>query len=87
LGCADRILDGMLAKWGTVFEEINADTQVLPYQTTNYFDELPNEFSREFLAEFLKRKGLRTPINMVIYRWKRKGWIICNGKSMIRKNN
>ena len=85
LGCAVRILDGMLAKWGTVFEEINADTQIQPYQTTNYFDELPNEFSRDFLAEFLKRKGLRTPINMVIYRWKHKGWIICNGKSMIRK--
>ena len=85
LGCADRILDGMLAKWGTVFEEINADTQIQPYQTTNYFDELPNEFSRDFLVEFLKRKGLRTPINMVIYRWKHKGWIICNGKSMIRK--
>ena len=87
LACADRILDSMLAKWGNTFEEINDDAQVIPYQTTNYFDELPDEFSRVFLEEFLKRKNLRTPVKMVVYRWKSRGWIECEGKSIIRKIN
>lgn len=85
LACADRILASMLAKWGHVFEEINADAETEPYQTTNYFDELPSEFSRDFLTEFLKRKGLRTPTKVVVYRWKHRGWIKCEGEKIIRK--
>lgn len=85
LACADRILDAMLAKWGNAFEEIMDDTEAQPYQTTNYFDELPNEFTRTFLEEFLKRKNLRTPMKMVVYRWKRKGWIESEGKNILRK--
>lgn len=85
LACADRILSSMLAKWGQTFEEINADAETEPYRTTNYFDELPSEFSRQFLAEFLKRKGLRTPTKMVVYRWKNRGWIKCNGDTILKK--
>lgn len=87
LSCADRILHSMLGKWGDIFDDINAEQQVKPYHTCNYFDELPQEFSRQFLQQFLQRKNIRTPLKNVVCNWKRKGWIICNGKSMIRKNN
>ena len=85
LSCADRILQSMLGKWGDIFDDINAEQQVKPYHTCNYFDELPQEFSRQFLQQFLQRKNIRTPLKNVVCNWKRKGWIICNGKSMIRK--
>lgn len=75
LACADRILHNMLGKWGAIYDEINADFESHPYKTCNYFDELPQEFSRKFLEEFLTRKGVRTPLKNVICNWKRKGWI------------
>lgn len=75
LACADRILQNMLGKWGHVFEEINAESELVPYKTNNWFDELPQQFSRDFLAEYLKRNDLKTPVKNFICNWTRKGWI------------
>lgn len=75
LACADRILQNMLQRWGNAYEEINADGDVEPYHTTDYFRELPQEFSRDFLKDFLKQKGLKTPVRNIICNWRRMGWI------------
>lgn len=85
LACADRILHNMLGKWGAIYDEINADFESHPYKTCNYFDELPQEFSRKFLEEFLTRKGVRTPLKNVICNWKRKGWIEKLATGSLRK--
>lgn len=75
LACADRILQNMLQRWGNAYEEINADGDVEPYHTTDYFQELPLEFSRDFLKDFLQQKGLKTPVRNIICNWRRMGWI------------
>lgn len=85
LACADRILQAMLGKWGTIYDEINADQQSKPYTACNYFDELPQEFSRQFLEQFLQRKGVKTPLKNVVCNWKRKGMIQKMPDGQIRK--
>ena len=76
LACADRILHAMLGKWGSAFDDIHAEQQPKPYTACNYFDELPREFSRQFLDQFLQRKGIKTPLKNVVCNWKRKGLIV-----------
>ena len=75
LSCADRILNNMLQRWGKSFEDISAEGDGEPYHTIDYFSELPMEFSRKFLEEFLKQKGLRTPVRNIICNWRRWGWV------------
>lgn len=75
LSCADRILNNMLQRWGKSFEDISAEGDGEPYHTIDYFSELPVEFSRKFLEEFLKQKGLRTPVRNIICNWRRWGWV------------
>lgn len=75
LSCADRILNNMLQRWGKTFEDISAEGDGEPYHTIDYFSELPMEFSRKFLEEFLKQKGLRTPVRNIICNWRRWGWV------------
>lgn len=85
LACADRILQAMLGKWGAAFDDINAEQQQEPYHTFNYFDELPQEFSRQFLEKFLQGKGVKTPLKNVVCNWKRKGMIQKMPDGQIRK--
>ncbi len=85
LACADRILQAMLGKWGSIFDDINAEQQPKPYKTCNYFDELPQEFSRQFLDQFLQRKGIKTPLKNVVCNWNRKGMIVKMPDGQIRK--
>ena len=53
LACADRILQNMLQRWGKAFEQISAEGEGEPYHTVDYFSELPQEFSYQFLEEIL----------------------------------
>lgn len=85
LACADRILGNMLKRWGSEFEEINADTQSKPYHVVDIFEELPQEFSRIYLEEFLRRKGIITPVKNMVYKWRKKGLIVKIDGGILRK--
>ncbi len=85
LACADRILYNMLKRWGNEYEEINADTLSKPYRFINIFDELPQEFSRVYLEELLRRKGVLTPVKNLVYKWHKKGLIVKLEGGILRK--
>lgn len=75
LACADHILRNMLQRWGKAFEQISAEGEGEPYHTVDYFSELPQEFSYQFLEEFLTQKGLKTPARNMVCNWRRWGWL------------
>ena len=85
LACADRILQNMLQRWGKAFEQISAEGEGEPYHTVDYFSELPQEFSYQFLEEFLKQKELKTPARNMVCNWRRWGWLEKPAKGEDRK--
>ena len=85
LACADRILQNMLQRWGKAFKQISAEGEGEPYHTVDYFSELPQEFSYQFLEEFLKQKGLKTPARNMVCNWRRWGWLEKPAKGEDRK--
>ena len=85
LACADRILQNMLQRWGKAFEQISAEGEGEPYHTVDYFSELPQEFSYQFLEEFLTQKGLKTPARNMVCNWRRWGWLEKPAKGEDRK--
>ena len=74
-----------LQRWGKTFEQISAEGEGEPYHTVDYFSELPQEFSYQFLEEFLKQKGLKTPARNMVCNWRRWGWLEKPAKGEDRK--
>ena len=85
LSMADYILRGMTDKWGTAYEEINADHQPSTYRPSQLYDNLPLEFTRDLLKVALERLGQTSPVKNVISRWLKKGWIEKMDKNQFRK--
>ena len=75
----------MLQRWGKAFEQISAEGEGEPYHTVDYFSELPQEFSYQFLEEFLKQKELKTPARNMVCNWRRWGWLDKPAKGEDRK--
>lgn len=85
LSMADYILKQMTDKWGTTYEQINADHQASTYHTSQLYENLPTEFTRDLLKVTLERLGQLSPVKNVIYRWQKMGWISKLGKDQFQK--
>lgn len=70
---------------GQGFRAISAEGEGEPYHTVDYFSELPQEFSYQFLEEFLKQKELKTPARNMVCNWRRWGWLEKPAKGEDRK--
>ena len=70
---AEYILQGMLDRWGTRFEELNSkrDMQNRPNSKPSLFDQLSETFNRSQLRAVLEQQGMTTPERVFICQWKR----------------
>ena len=70
---ADYILDGMLARWGKRFEELNTkrENENRPGPKIILFDQLSETFSRSQLRALLEQEGKSTPERVFICQWKK----------------
>ena len=70
---ADYILQGMMDRWGTRFEELNSkrDMQNRPNSKPSLFDQLSETFNRSQLRAVLEQQGMTTPERVFICQWKR----------------
>lgn len=68
-----------------MYEQINADHQASSYHTSQLYENLPTEFTRDLLKVTLERLGQLSPVKNVIYRWQKMGWIIKLGKDQYQK--
>lgn len=85
LSMADYILRGMTDKWGTAYEEIDADLQPSTYRPSQLYDNLPTMFTRDLLKVALERLGQTSPVKNVVSRWQKKGWIKKMTKDQFQK--
>ena len=70
---ADYILDGMMARWGKRFEELNTkrENENKPGPKTVLYDQLTDTFSREQLCALIEQQGKATPAKVFISQWKK----------------
>ena len=70
---AEYILDGMLARWGVQFENLNAKRELENKQEDKpvLFDQLTEVFTREQLKLQIEKQGLTTPYRVFLCQWKR----------------
>ncbi len=70
---AEYILQGMMDRWGTRFEELNSkrDMQNRPNSKPSLFDQLSETFNRAQLRAVLEQQGMTTPERVFICQWKR----------------
>ena len=70
---ADYILDGMLARWGKRFEELNVkrDRENKPGPKTVLFDLLTETFNRDQLRAMIEQQGMTTPVKVFVCQWKK----------------
>lgn len=70
---AEYILQGMMDRWGTRFEELNSkrDMQNRPNSKPSLFDQLSETFNRSQLRAVLEQQGMTTPERVFICQWKR----------------
>lgn len=68
---AQYILDGLMARWGKRFEDMQrkADTDEGPKATL--YDQLPKQFTRDQLRELIVKLDLSTPARIFLSKWKR----------------
>lgn len=76
LFCAQYILDSMLRRWGSLFEELsNKRLQGESQVHKPVFDQLSHTFTRDQLQELTKRLEMKTPVRILLSKWKGKGLI------------
>ena len=70
---ADYILDGMLARWGKRFEELNVkrDRENKPGPKPVLFDLLTETFNRDQLRAMIEQQGMTTPVKVFVCQWKK----------------
>ena len=70
---ADYILDGMMARWGTRFEELNTkrDRENKPGPKAVLFEQLSETFNRAQLRSLIEQQGKTTPDKVFICQWKK----------------
>lgn len=66
---ADYILNGMLQKWGGIYDELVSKRTNVTRQTTSIFDQLPKEFTRDQLHELVVKLNLSTPVRVFLSKW------------------
>ena len=86
---AEYILDGMLARWGKTFEELNAKREngLKTGPAVSIFDQLTDTFTREQLNLLIEKTGKTTPDKIFICRWKKLHVIEIIDKNTFRKLN
>lgn len=76
LYAADLILENMLKKWGSRYEEqLIKRHENLPLTRSNLYDSLTEQFTRDQLKETIKRLQLTTPDAVFISKWNKLGLI------------
>jgi len=85
---AQYILDGLIARWGKRFEDMQRKTETDDGPKVPLYDQLPKEFSRDQLRELIVKLDLSTPARVFISKWKRAKLIYQPDKKvdMFRKN-
>ncbi len=70
---ADYILDGMMTRWGTRFEELNTkrDRENKPGPKAVLFEQLSETFNRAQLRSLIEQQGKTTPDKVFICQWKK----------------
>lgn len=68
---AQYILDGLIARWGKRFEDMQRKTETDDGPKVPLYDQLPKEFSRDQLRELIVKLDLSTPARVFISKWKR----------------
>jgi len=68
---ADYILEGLMAKWGKQYEQLQKGSESEEGNRVPLFDQLPESFSRDQLRELIVKLDLSTPERVFIHKWKR----------------
>ncbi len=68
---ATYILDGLLARWGRQYEQMNKIDDTDEGGKVSLYDQLPAQFSRDQLRELIVKLDLSTPARVFISKWKR----------------
>ena len=68
---AQYILDGLMARWGKRFEEMQKNDNADDPNKVPLYDQLPREFSRDQLRELIVKLDLSTPARVFLSKWKR----------------
>ena len=84
---ADYILDGMMARWGKRFEELNTkrEQENKPGPKTVLFDQLSETFNRSQLRALIEQQGKTTPEKVFLCQWKKLRVIEAIDKDTFRK--
>lgn len=84
---AEYILQGMLERWGSKFEELNNKREqgLKTGPAVSIFDQLTDEFTREQLNQLIEKSGKSTPDKIFICRWKKLKVIEVVDKNTFRK--
>lgn len=59
-------------------------TQIVRHNSSLY-DELPEEFDKTDMMTRCQRLGIYSPINTIVFRWKKEGWVQKTGKDKWKK--
>lgn len=68
---AQYTLDGLMARWGKRFEEMQRKNEPDENTKVPLYDQLPQQFSRDQLRELIAKLDLSTPARVFISKWKR----------------
>lgn len=68
---AQYILDGLMAKWGRLYEKLHKHDKDDGVGRLTLYDQLPEQFSRDQLCEYLVKLDLTTEARIFICKWKK----------------
>ncbi len=68
---AQYILDGLMAKWGKQYEQLQRGDCEDEGSRVTLYDQLPKQFSRDQLRELIVKLDLSTPERVFICKWKK----------------
>ena len=67
---AQYILDGLMARWGKRFEDMQRKTDMDEGPKVPLYEQLPKEFTRDQLRELIVKLDLSTPARVFLCKWK-----------------
>lgn len=68
---ASYILNGLMARWGKRFEDMQRKSDMDDGPKVPLYDQLPEKFSRDQLRELIVKLDLTTPATVFLSKWKR----------------
>lgn len=86
---ADYIINALLNRWGSRFEELNAKREEGRgnAQEPTLYDQLSTEFTRDQLTALLKQREKKTPARIFICQWSKRKLIQAIGNNRFKKLN